>query len=174
MNRRGIFGVCAIAVLGLSLLHLPADKGLAQQKSLKDQLVGTWTFVSAIEVHRDGTKADRWGPNPKGILMFDASGRYVQVIHRSDIPKFTGNGQNTGTADEYKAVMQNLVLSFGTYSVNESEKMLITTVEGGAFPNQYGATQRRIITTLTADEFRYSNPATNVGTTAEAVWRRAK
>src|ERR1044071_1485483 len=120
MNRRGIFGVCAIVALGFGLLHLPANEGLAQQKSLKDQLVGTWTFVSALDVHRDGTKTDRWGPNPKGILMFDGSGRFVQVIHRSDLPKFAASSQNAGTADEFNAVMQNLVLSFGTYSVDEA------------------------------------------------------
>lgn len=167
MKRTALLCVASVVMCLAAVLPTSAQ-------TLKDRLVGTWIFVSAFDVQKDGTKIDRWGPNPKGTLMFDANGRYTQLIHRSDIPKFSGNSQNSGTADEYKTVMQNLVASFGTYSVNEADKMLITNVEGGAFPNQYGATQRRIISMLTADELRYTNAATNVGTTAEAVWRRPK
>lgn len=134
------------------------NAGIAQQKSFKDQIVGTWNFVSAIETKADGSKNDRWGSNPKGILMFDSSGRYVQIIHRSDLPKFAGAGQNVGTPDEFKSVMQNMIVSFGTYSINEAEKTLIWNVEGGMYPNSYGATQKRTITALDAESLKYSNP----------------
>ena len=47
MNRRNIFGLSAIAALGLALLP---GSAVSQQKSLKEQIVGTWTFVSALDV----------------------------------------------------------------------------------------------------------------------------
>jgi hypothetical protein len=71
MDRHNVLSLSAIIALGLALLPTSA---VSQQKSLKEQLVGTWTFVSAIDVHKDGTRTDRWGPNPKGILMFDGNG----------------------------------------------------------------------------------------------------
>jgi hypothetical protein len=47
-------------------------------------------------------------------------------------------------------------------------------VEGSWFPNRSGAEQKRIIASLTADELKYTSPATATGTTAEATWKRAK
>jgi len=169
MNRRGIFSIPVIAALGLAFL--PTD-ALSQQKSLKEQIVGTWTFVSALDVKPDGTKSDRWGPNPKGI--FDANGRFAQFIARSDIPKFAAKSVDQGTAEENKAVLAGLVASFGTYTVNEADKTLITRVEGNIFPNLVGAEQKRLIVSLTPDELKYTNPSTSTGTTAEATWKRVK
>jgi hypothetical protein len=171
MNRRNILRLSAITALGLALA---TNSSIAQQKSLKDQLVGTWTFVSAIDVHKDGTKTDRWGPNPKGILMFDGNGRYTLMIMRSDLPKFAAKTSDQGTADETKAVLKGLIAHFGTYSVNEADKTVTTRIEGSSFPNLSGVDQKRIISSLTADELKYTNPATATGTTAEAVWKRAK
>jgi hypothetical protein len=45
MNRRNAFSLAMISALGLALL--PATSG-AQQKSLKEQMVGTWMLASVI------------------------------------------------------------------------------------------------------------------------------
>jgi len=171
MHRRNILRVAAITALGLALLPGGA---VAQQKSLKEQLIGTWTFVSALDVHPDGRKTDRWGPNPKGVLMFDANGRFSQFITRSDIPKFKAPTIDKGTPEEFKASLMNIVASFGTYSVDEVNKSFSTRVEGNVFPNLVGLDQKRMITSMTADELKYSNPTTSTGVTAEATWRRVK
>jgi len=168
MNRRSVL---MVSMLGLALLP---GHAIAQQKSLKEQLVGSWTFVTSADVQKDGTKVDRWGPNPKGMLVFDANGRYVLVIHHADLPKFASNRVDQGTAAENKAVMQGLIVLFGTYSVNEADKTIITQVEGGSFPNLHGMGQKRIVTSLTAEELKYTNPATTTGSTTNAVWKRAK
>jgi len=34
---------------------------MAQQPSLKTQLMGIWTMVSVADVHENGTKVDDWG-----------------------------------------------------------------------------------------------------------------
>src|SRR5437879_1532685 len=123
MNRRRILGLSAIIALGLACL--PGNT-IAQQKSIKEQIVGTWTFVSAIDVFPDGRRNDRWGPNPKGVFIFEGNGHYAQFITRSDLPKFAGGTVDKGTAEENKAVLAGFVASFGTYTVNEAEKMVIT------------------------------------------------
>ena len=173
MRRLSMLTMTTMSLLFLGIALLAGD-AVAQQKTLKEQLVGTWTFVSAVDVQKDGSKTDRWGPNPKGMVMFDANGRYAFVITRSDLPQFASKNVTQGTAEENKAVVQGLIVHFGTYSVNEADKILTTHVEGSSFPNLNGIDQKRTITSLTADELKYTNPATATGTTAEAVWKRAK
>src|SRR5262245_44977178 len=171
MNRRRMLNTSAMIAFGFALL--PSGVA-AQEKSLKEQLVGTWLIVSAVDVQKDGTKVDRWGPNPKGVLIFDASGRYVLAINRSDLPKFASGRVDQGTTDENKAVMQGSIFHFGTYSVNETDKSVTSQIEGASFPNLFGGSQKRVITSLTADELKYSNPATTIGSTTDVAWRRAK
>ena len=96
------------------------------------------------------------------------------MIMRSDLPKFAANTSDQGTADESKAILKGLIVHFGTYSVNEADKTVTTRIEGSSFPNLSGMEQKRIISSLATDELKYTNPATATGTTAEAIWRRAK
>ena len=163
--------VSALAVAGLLLL---SGQSASQQNALKDRLVGTWTFVSALDVHPDGKKVNRWGDNPKGIFIFAASGHFAQFITRSDLPKFAAKKGDQGTAEENKAVLSGLVATFGTWSVNEAEKTVTTRVEGSAYPNLIGVEQKRTIASLSADELKYTNQATTTGTLAEATWKRVK
>ena len=155
-------------------LALVSGKAIAQQKTLKDQIVGHWIFVSSIDTNKDGTQTNRFGPNAKGLVMFDPSGRFSFFISRADIPKFAANNINQGTAEENKAVMQGSIAYYGTWTVDEASKTLSTNVEAATYPNLNGATQKRTITSLTADELKYTNAATTAGTSSDVVWRRAK
>src|SRR5260370_33003382 len=82
MNRRTIFSISAIVALGAWLPGV----AIAQQKSLKDQLVGTWMLVSCDSTDSNGAKAP-YCVNPVGILMLDAGGRYTSVIAARGRPK---------------------------------------------------------------------------------------
>jgi hypothetical protein len=42
-------------------------------------LVGTWALVSVV-AERDGRKFDSYDPNAKGLLVFDAIGRYSMIL----------------------------------------------------------------------------------------------
>src|SRR6476620_9820990 len=81
MNRRSVFSLSAITALGLAFLP---GSAVSQQKSLKEQLLGVWVLVSNANTLPDGSKRELWGPNPKGILILDASGRYAQTQMRAD------------------------------------------------------------------------------------------
>ena len=48
----------------------------ATAQSLKDQLIGTWSMESNVEEYADGKKVS-WDPSLKGIVMYDAGGRFV-------------------------------------------------------------------------------------------------
>ena len=75
MNRRTTLSMTTTALLCFAVC-LSASDSLAQQKSLKEQLVGTWTLVSSDQVRPDGSTLKQFGANPKGINVFDANGRF--------------------------------------------------------------------------------------------------
>jgi hypothetical protein len=171
INRRNVLNVSATTALGLVL---SLGSVAAQQKTLKEQLVGTWTLVSNENERADGSKVDVFGANPKGLLIFDGTGHYSLTIMRSDLPKFAASTADQGTAQENKAVLAGMVTHFGTYSTNETDKTIITHVEASSFPNIVGIDQKRLVASITADELRYTNPATVTGTKAQAVRKRVK
>jgi lipocalin-like protein len=167
MNRRVVLSKSGIALLGLTLVPGAA---LSQQKSLKEQLVGTWEFVSSNAKRGDGSPL--WGQNPKGLFIITTDGHFSWQVFRSDRPNFTDRLK--ATADEYKTTMLGSLAYFGTYSVNEVEKTITFITEGSTFPHSEGETLKRIVTKLTPDELVYTNPTTTTGAQVEAVWKRVQ
>jgi Lipocalin-like domain len=168
INRRGLIRLSFILAAALSM----PTAVMAQQKSLKDQLIGTWTFVSASDTNKDGTKTDRWDANAKGLAIFEANGRYSFMISRSDIPKFAIDNANQGTAEENRAAIRGVISHIGTWSVDEATKTLVTAIDASNFPNLNGISQKRIIGSLTGNELKYTNPASSTGAVSEVTWKR--
>lgn len=159
-----------------ALLVLCSCEVLAQavSQTLNQRLVGTWMLVSAHDTQKDGTDINRWGDNPKGSLMFDANGRYMFLISRSDIPKFAAKSVNEGSSEENKAVVRGIIAHFGSYTIISEPDRIVTHVEESSFPNINGTDQIRIIRTLTADELVYDNPISTTGAASRVVWKRVK
>ena len=171
MNRVGTLALTTMALLFPGVALLSGD-AVGQQKTLKEQLVGTWTYVSVDTVHPDGSRAPMFGPNPQGLAIFDGNGRYILLTTSPGQPKFTSNNRNEGTPEEYKAVVQGSIAHFGRYTVNEAEKTIIFHIETSTFPNWNGAEQKRPFT-LTGDDLKWTTAASSGGS-AEVVLKRAK
>jgi Lipocalin-like domain len=170
MNRRDVASLSVITAL--SFAFVPAEAG-AQQKTLKEQLVGTWTLLTHEIIARDGTKTALFGPHPKGLLIFDAGGHYVQIQVRPDRPKFKANNRLEGTAEENKAALTGGIGQFGTWSLNETDKTLTLHEDGNvSYPNEEDTDQRRVVT-LSADDLKVLI-ALSDGGKIELVYRRAK
>jgi lipocalin-like protein len=163
MNRRSIFTFSAIAALALALLP---SSSVAQQGSLRQQLVGTWTLVSC-DPPANATRQPQC-VNPSGSYSVDANGRYTLVIAARGRPKATPVANRADVTPEYyKAIAQGVVAQFGTWSVNEADKALTQHVESALFPNGEGA-DNRFSVSLTGDELKV------VGGNGAFTWRRAK
>jgi hypothetical protein len=169
MYRRNLLSISVMTVLGLAFF---SSNAIAQQKSLKEQLVGTWMLVSAEYTSSNGTKRQPFGANPKAILMFDAGGRYAAVGGPSNRPKFKSVSQPT--AEELVAAMENYyAANYGTWSVNEADKSLTRRYESALRPNNEG-TDLKDTVSLTGDELKISGVVPASGTKIESVYRRAK
>lgn len=148
-------------------------EAVAQQKTLKEQLVGSWLLISNTNSRPDGTRVDTFGPAPKGVAFFDINDHFSLVLVRSDLPKFASNNRVAGTADENKAVVQGSIAYFGTYTINEADKIATVQIEGSTFPNWVGATQKRLVE-ISGDELTLINTPASAGGSVEVKWRRLR
>jgi hypothetical protein len=143
MNRLGVLSLSAVTGVAFALL---SGAVFGQQKTLKEQIVGSWTYVSAETVASDGKRSPTFGPNPAGIAIFGSDGRYVSLVVRADIPKFSANSRTAGTAEENKTVVQGGIATFGRYTINEADHTLTLNIERSTYPNWNGLEQKRAIT----------------------------
>ncbi len=133
---------------------------------------GTWA-LSEQWVEQGGKKIERFGANPKGIAIYYGNGRFATILLRVDLPKFVSNNAMTGTADEYKAIVQGSNASYGTWSVDEQDGALISKIEGSTFPGWDGQNQRRTLS-IAGDEMKMCVSGAQIGGTACAIWKRTK
>ena len=160
----------ATASLLLLALAFPASDAAAQSAK---GLVGSWTAVSSVVTLPDGKKIQTFGPNPQGMLIFDASGRYALQICSPNRPKFASNNRDKGTPEENQAAVKGCNPHWGKYTVDEKDRAIVFNIEHGMFPNWEGTQQKRPFT-ITGDELKYVVPTASVGGTAELVWKRVK
>jgi hypothetical protein len=172
MSRITIISLMAYTTLVVALLPIGA---VGQERSLREQLVGTWLQVSIDGTFPDGTKRQLFGPNPKGILIYTSDGYFSLMQSRADLPKLEASNRATATAEEAKAVVAGSIAYFGKYSVDEAGKVVSIDIQGSTFANQIGSTvdNKRIITSLTANELRLTNPGSVSGLKLELVFKRA-
>jgi hypothetical protein len=163
-----------ILVLTVFVMMAIGNPVIAQQPAptgeKAKQLVGTWTLVAVENVRADGSKVEMFGSHPKGTMMFSSDGHFALIQMRADLPKLASNSRDAGTPEENKAVVQGSIAYFGTYSVNESDKVITIKLDGSTFAN-LGGEQKKIITYLTADELKFF-PQT-LSLTLEVYWKRA-
>jgi Lipocalin-like domain len=98
-NQRHATLVTTTTLLCLAV-SLSASDSLAQQKTLKEQLVGTWTLVSSDQVRPDGSKLKQFGANPKGINVFDSNGRFFVMIASADNSKIASKDPSKTNSEE--------------------------------------------------------------------------
>jgi Lipocalin-like domain len=170
MKRCSILNLSAIAALALVVVP---DGAAAQQKSLKEQLVGTWAFVSSSGKLADGSSP--WGASPKGQLSFDANGRYSSIIVRSDLAKYASNNRTQPSPAEAVATAQGAIAFFGTYTMNETDRSYTLRVEGSTYPNWNGTDLKQAVESITADEMKIRNTLPSYGGPPTLLtYRRAK
>lgn len=157
----------AVAALGLQ------KAAVAQQKTLREQLIGTWMLVSNYNVSPNGEKRQLFGLNPKGITIYDSSGWYVQMQINPDRPKFKGATRLDGTEEENRSLVQGTAGHFGTWAADEAAKTLTVHMEANIFPNDDGSVFTRKIS-IVGDDMTVSNPNPSAGGSSVIVWRRVK
>jgi hypothetical protein len=173
-NLRDGLKFVAVACL---VLGLRAGEATGQQSPTPahGQFVGTWSLVSIHYVEKDGRKLEPFGPGAKGMLYFDAGGRFATQVMAADRPLFASTNRMIGTPEENRAVSRGVVAYFGTYTVDEPNHVVTLHIEQSSFPNWNGTDQQRRFA-FTGDELRYTaaSSTANPAESAELVWKRVR
>lgn len=104
------------ATLALCLGILATGTAIAQTAN---DLVGTWTSTSNINILQDGNRTNIFGPRGTGTAVFESNGRFAIININPDTPKFAANNRAQGTAEENKAAVLGGIALYGTYTVIE-------------------------------------------------------
>ncbi|MGH7000143.1 MAG: lipocalin-like domain-containing protein [Stellaceae bacterium] len=163
-----------IALVGAALAIGIAGNAPAQAKSLKQQIAGTWVYVSVEAVKGDGSRVQPFGDKPNGIAVFERDGHFVFVLTRPGLPKYASNSRLTGTAEEAQATVRGSLSQFGTYTVNKADHSLTLHVAGSSYPNIVGVDRKFIITAVTKTELKWTVPAATSGGTVTVVLKRSE
>jgi Lipocalin-like domain len=106
----------------------------AQQKSVKDQLVGTWRLLLDDGIKADGSEVPRFGSNPLGMLIFAADRHYsLQVMRVDGRPAALSAGPAAG-----------VLTHFGTYTIDS--ETLYFYIQASSNPTLAGSHKGRPIT----------------------------
>src|SRR5215470_17985534 len=119
----------SVVILAVVLLLLSPGQVAAQQKSLRGQVIGAWELVSCERTTPNGA-TQPYCVDSIGTLIFDASGRYAQMIAGRGRPKLTTVNRLDAPAEQYNAAVQGFLANFGTWSVSEKEKTVTRHYEG--------------------------------------------
>jgi hypothetical protein len=148
-------------LVAVGLLYWTTSGAQQRPRSLTDQIVGTWIAVSQY-VEQGDKRLEPFGSDPKGMVVYDADGRFSLVLLSATLPRFASNNRLTGTAEENRAIVQGSMAYFGRYTVDERQKKLLIHYDGSTFPNWDGKDQVRLIE-ISGDEMNIVSPASAVG-----------
>ena len=119
MNTRCAVGLCAIALVTIPIFP---NSSVAQGTSLKDQLVGTWIYVSSTAKRDDGSSVPR--PSLQGAVTYTGDGRFHFITTRTDAPKYASGDLARPSPDEAMAIASGSIAYTGTYMVDENSKTI--------------------------------------------------
>jgi hypothetical protein len=159
----------------LALVVLLASQGAwAQTLSIKDGILGAWSFVSVVSQSDDGRRGEPFGTNPQGTIIFTPDGRFSLFQASTKVPRLAANDRARASPEEAMAVVRESIAYYGRYTINEIDSEISLIIEGSIYANLIGPNpQRRVITEITAMDLAFSNPRTPSGVTLHTVWRRA-
>jgi hypothetical protein len=122
----------------LILSCLASTSAAPDPDELTKKFVGAWILVSV-----EGNPPGRPGvyDRPRGLLMYDSSGRMsVQIVVRADRKPFApySKGLLDATLEEKAAAFDSYAAYFGTYTVDATAGTITHHLEGNLVPGRQG------------------------------------
>jgi len=135
--KRNLMGVAVIFLCSI----LSNTSSIGEEK--KNPFVGTWKLIS-FETHRsDGTVMYPFGKELQGLIMYDAKGYWSCHIMGKNRPVFASGQMAKGTPEEIRSAFEGALCYWGTYDIDEKEKILKLHIIDSLYPNWRDADQKR-------------------------------
>ena len=173
MNVSRLFAAALIATAALF-----AADGLAQLSKkppappLSQSLAGTtWILTNNEMTDPKGLRRTLvMGKDIKGQLILAGNGHYSYMVI-GDMPKLAKDRVDT-TAHEDKIISQSVLTHFGTYKIDDTERIITFKIERSSYPNQNGTDAKRAIT-LKGDQLILDNPRRITGGKTTVTFKKA-
>lgn len=145
--KHSIREVAVVVVTIVAALALSMNAALAQQKSLKDRVVGTWKLISIDSVRPSGQTLNFWmGLHPTGLLIYQSNGYMAaQIMHDPRAMFATSPPTSMPTYDELKRAFFGYYAYWGTYTINEADSSVVHSVQGSLLPGEVGLNYKRFL-----------------------------
>ncbi len=108
-----------------------------------ERFTGTWRLLACEGQWSDGRVTHPYGDEPGGLLVYDGRGSFSGQIMARERPAFATGNLLKGSDAELRTAFEGYVAYYGSYSVDETEGLMIHQVEGSFFPNWIGERQIR-------------------------------
>jgi hypothetical protein len=132
-----MFAILAV----VSLFALPAPAPAPTRATASGDLENR--FLRAPGDPRRGLD-QRFGDDPKGYIMYDATGHMMVEFEKMPPPaKFASGDDWSPTPEEARAALLGYIAYFGTYTVDEAAHAVTHHVEGSLNPSYFGTDQLR-------------------------------
>jgi hypothetical protein len=145
-----------------------------ENQPLSVRLIGRWNLISFEEGSGESTGYPL-GRDAIGQIVYDLAGNMAVQIMKAHRPLFASGDQGVGTMEELSAALSGYVAYCGTYSVDETARLVTHSLTMSLFPNWVGTEQRRHVV-LNGDQLTLSTPPmpfSGLTRVYRAVWRRA-
>ena len=132
---------CAFFMIGVVLC---AASGFGQTESeIRDRIVGTWKLLSMEEIMKDGTTRPfpYFGPQARGLLMYQRDGYMCANIVNPDLPKWADPAH--ATTEEKLAAADATFAYCGRYEIDVKQQQIIHLPEVATDPGYMGSRQIR-------------------------------
>ena len=110
---------------------------------MQASVVGVWKLLRFEFQAEDGRIMYPFGKEARGSFIYTESNRFSVQLMNVNRPHFAISDQMRGTPEETEASYKGSISYFGTYKVDEKNKIIIHQVEGSLFPNMEGTEQIR-------------------------------
>lgn len=152
----------ALTFIAVALpLVLPAKAATAQQKTLREQLVGTWNLVSIANAS-----------NGKSVPSDFAGRKFASTYAPDGRVTWTVVQRAIGRGDAGSAGANKLVIS-GSYSINETDRSVLYHMDRASF--LFGSTDPKTIVSINGDRLEQISQQTKEQPTTRTVrtqWQR--
>jgi len=139
--------------------------------SIARRLVGVWRLVS-FEVHAQGQPVRHpFGSDAVGVLIYNADGSMAGQLMRPGRSSFASSTITRGTSAELAEAATGYVAYAGTYSVDETRRVVTHHVTMSLFPNLVGTDQQRDVN-IDGDTLELRTPS-EAGRVMILRWQRA-
>jgi hypothetical protein len=110
---------------------------------VRELFAGAWRLVTAEYRHGGKVLGYPFGPNPVGLLMYDAAGSMSVQIMQPNRAALADADARRKAEDESRAAFDGYLGYYGTYEILPHEQTVIHRLTGSSLPHWVGTEQVR-------------------------------